>query len=47
MKIKFGKKAIENDKNNKSLIECIPGNNENPNWIKLFMEDKKIEIQLK
>ncbi|MDQ1855632.1 hypothetical protein [Chryseobacterium sp. WLY505] len=47
MKIKFGKKAIENYKNNKSLIECIPGNNENPNWIQLFMEDKKIEIQLK
>lgn len=43
MKIKFGKKAIENYKNNKSLIECIPKNNENPNWIKLFMEDKKID----
>ncbi|MCL9806542.1 hypothetical protein NAT51_13485 [Flavobacterium amniphilum] len=47
MKIKFGEQSLENYKNNKSLDECIPRNNENPGWIKLFMEDKKIEVQLK
>jgi hypothetical protein len=47
MKIKFGKLSIENYKNQKSLIECIPKNNENPNWIKINLENKKIEVELK
>ncbi|CAM4036586.1 MULTISPECIES: hypothetical protein [Flavobacterium] len=44
MKIKFGKKSLKNYKNRKSLIECIPTNNEYTSWIKLFMEEKKIEV---
>ena len=47
MKIKFGEKALENYKNHNSLSDCIPRNNEKPNWIKLYMEEKKIEVQLK
>ena len=47
MKIKFGKKSLENYKNNKNLTDCIPRNNEMPNWIKLYLEEKKIEVQLK
>lgn len=47
MKIKFGEKSLANYKNNKSLTNCIPKNNEMPNWIKLNLEEKKIEVQLK
>jgi hypothetical protein len=47
MKIKLGKQSLENYKNKKSLIECIPKNNENLNWIKIYIEDKKIEVYLK
>lgn len=47
MKIKFGKKSLQNYKNNKNLTDCIPRNNEIPNWIKLNLEEKKIEVQLK
>jgi len=47
MKIKFGELSVENYKNQKSLIECIPKNNENPNWIKINTESKKIEVELK
>ncbi|WP_267402634.1 MULTISPECIES: hypothetical protein [unclassified Chryseobacterium] len=47
MKIKLGAQSLENYKNNKSLIECIPQKNENLNWINLNIEDKKIEVQLK
>lgn len=47
MKIKFGKQSVENYRNKKCLIECIPKNNENPKWIKINSENKKIEVELK
>ncbi|MGO4709976.1 hypothetical protein AB4Y90_12845 [Chryseobacterium sp. 2TAF14] len=47
MKIKFGPESLENYKHKKSLIDCIPKHSEKLNWIKIYVEDKRIEAQLK
>jgi hypothetical protein len=47
MKIKFGEKSLENYKNQKSLIDCIPTHYEMPNWVVLDIENRQIEVQLK
>ena len=46
MKIKFGEKSIENYKKQISIIECIPEKN-TKNWIKINIEKKEIDVELK
>ena len=45
MKIKLGKKAVENYLNGLSLIDCIP-EKENTEWIKIEPELNKIQVEL-
>ncbi len=47
MKIVFGKQSIEYYKNQKKLNDCIPKNNENPNWIKINSEKRIVIVELK
>jgi len=47
MIIKLGDLSVENYKNHKSLIDCIPTHSEKPNWIVLDIGNRKIEVQLK
>ena len=46
MEIKFGEKSVENYINGLSLIECIP-DKEDKDWIKIELENNRIEVQLK
>lgn len=47
MRIKFGKKSLDNYKNGKNLIDCIPKAGEPKKWVTLDINKKKIEVQLK